>query len=231
MTGPAPLAALSKARLDVVDRGSSTITRSSVAFSFNPKELSVTKSSSWSPNTSPNAAGPSTQTYVATEPRTITMDLFFDGWETATEDVGDDVDALLGWIGVAGHMSNDQQARPPTLRFSWGRQVFECYLTQVNARFTMFRADGAPLRATVGVTLREKVAQTARTNPTSGGPPGRMSHVVRDGDTLQSIAFHQYGKPTMWRAIAIVNGIDDPAQLRSGTTLLLPAHDAARQLA
>jgi nucleoid-associated protein YgaU len=47
-------------------------------------------------------------------------------------------------------------------------------------------------------------------------------HVVRDGDSLQSIAYAMYGDPTRWRSIAEANGIDDPLALRRGSTLSIP---------
>ena len=47
-------------------------------------------------------------------------------------------------------------------------------------------------------------------NPTTRGIDAISSHVVRDGDSLPSIAFAAYGDPTLWRTIAEANGIDDP---------------------
>ena len=47
-------------------------------------------------------------------------------------------------------------------------------------------------------------------------------HTVRDGDSLQSIAYSMYGDPTRWRAIAEANGIDDPLALPRGRTLTVP---------
>ena len=44
-----------------------------------------------------------------------------------------------------------------------------------------------------------------------------------DGDTLQSVAYRELGKPTYWRAIAELNDIDDPMRLAPGTTLLIPS--------
>jgi nucleoid-associated protein YgaU len=49
---------------------------------------------------------------------------------------------------------------------------------------------------------------------------------VRDGDSLQSIAFDAYGDPTRWRPIAEANGIDDPLALRSGAELTIPVVEA-----
>jgi nucleoid-associated protein YgaU len=54
------------------------------------------------------------------------------------------------------------------------------------------------------------------------GFAGLSSHTVRDGDSLQSIAFAAYGDATKWRTIAEANGIDDPLRLRRGTVLSIP---------
>ena len=51
-----------------------------------------------------------------------------------------------------------------------------------------------------------------------------------EGDSLASVAFHEYGNPTMWRALAEANGIDDPLRVRPGTRLLVPRPDEAVQM-
>jgi nucleoid-associated protein YgaU len=66
-------------------------------------------------------------------------------------------------------------------------------------------------------------------NPTSGALDSRRSHVVGDGDSLHSVAYTEYGDPTLWRSLAIYNGIDDPLRLRSGLRIFIPtAAEAAR---
>jgi nucleoid-associated protein YgaU len=50
-----------------------------------------------------------------------------------------------------------------------------------------------------------------------------------EGDSLQSIAYRELGKAAYWRAIADLNGIDDPLRVTAGTVLLIPSvADAAR---
>ena len=49
------------------------------------------------------------------------------------------------------------------------------------------------------------------------------------GDTLQSVAFREYGRPTYWRAIAEANGIEDPLRLAAGTELLIPPRGEASE--
>ena len=52
-----------------------------------------------------------------------------------------------------------------------------------------------------------------------------VAAVVRDGDSLKSIAHRNYGDPNRWRLIAESNGIDNPLHLRRGTPLNLPRLD------
>ena len=46
--------------------------------------------------------------------------------------------------------------------------------------------------------------------------------MVRDGDSIQSVAHTAYGDATLWRRIAEANGIDDPMSLPRGTVLSIP---------
>ena len=52
--------------------------------------------------------------------------------------------------------------------------------------------------------------------------PGLVTHVVRDGDSIHSVAHTAYGDATLWRRIAEANGIDDPLSLPRGTVLSIP---------
>ena len=77
--------------------------------------------------------------------------------------------------------------------------------------------EGTPIRATCSVSMEEMPGEPAKQNPTSGGlslPPVRT---VVAGDSLASIAYAEYGDPTLWRPLAAFNGIDDPLRLRLGS--------------
>ena len=51
----------------------------------------------------------------------------------------------------------------------------------------------------------------------------RSIHRVVNGDTLASVAYHEYGDPTLWRQLANFNRIDDPARIPLGSVLMLPS--------
>ena len=124
--------------------------------------------------------------------------------------------------------------KSPQLTFSWGAGfIFECQLSSCTVKYTRFDSSGNPTRATLSNLKLERVpslldlAQMGlmATNPTSGGAPGRRSHVVTSGENLQHIATANYGNPRHWRALADNNGIDDPMRVRPGHHLYLPNPD------
>ena len=51
----------------------------------------------------------------------------------------------------------------------------------------------------------------------------RSIHRVVVGDTLASIAYGEYGDPTLWRPLADFNRIDDPLRIPLGSVLMLPS--------
>jgi nucleoid-associated protein YgaU len=51
------------------------------------------------------------------------------------------------------------------------------------------------------------------------------AYIVRKDDTLWSIATMLYGAQSRWQDLAQLNTIADPAELRTGTSLRVPAAD------
>src|SRR2546430_6898093 len=70
----------------------------SLEFTFNPTEYSVTKSARGKPppRNMKEKAGAKPE-YLGSEPQTISMQIFFDDWETAIGDVTKQVDQLFAW--------------------------------------------------------------------------------------------------------------------------------------
>jgi nucleoid-associated protein YgaU len=44
---------------------------------------------------------------------------------------------------------------------------------------------------------------------------------VKQGDTIDLIAFDEYGDSAMWRFIAATNNLDDPLRLKPGQVLAI----------
>jgi nucleoid-associated protein YgaU len=167
-------------------------------------------------------------------PTSISMEVFFDAFEELAGDVSHDVETLLVWTRPTPVSIARGLAQPPLLRFIWGAnpvlQGFQGYLKSVTARYTLFRSDGTPIRATASISLEEVTPEAASQNPTSGSLEGRRSYVVAEGDTLHSIAFREFARAALWRGLANFNQVDDPLRLSAGTALLIPTRGEAERL-
>jgi nucleoid-associated protein YgaU len=195
---------------------------------FNPKDFSVTKANSWDAKAAPgtSAAKP---TFGGGQPREMALQLLLDA-TLLTPQVS--VKEVSGKLFEAMNASKNEggaknKARPPTLTFTWGAFSFQGVAKSLTVQYQLFRPDGEPIRADVKLALMQwDVEGPAGQNPTTRSSGALGAHVVRDGDSLASIAYRVYGDPTQWRAIAEANGIDDPLRLRSGRALSVPSLEA-----
>jgi hypothetical protein len=202
-----------------------------LACRFNPRELSISKSATWQKTPVRGARTAPTPEFTGTLPRTLQIELFFDAWDDPARGVAGDLDVLFDWTNPTEKSRADGRPNPPVVVFHWGKaSYFDAFVKQVNAKYTLFAGNGIPLRATASVSFEEVPNEPGRQNPTSGGPPGRRTHVVAAGDSLHSIADREYGNPALWRGLAEANGIDDPLRLRPGTRLLIPSGREASEL-
>ena len=203
-------------------------------FEYNPTEYSVSKSAQWNRPRTKSAESATAPEFTGSNPTTIQMEIFFDAFEELAGDVSGDVETLLSWTRPTKLSLINKAAQPPLLKFMWGMNPvlmnFQGYLKTVTARYTMFRIDGTPIRATANITLEEVPSDADGTNPTSGSREGRRAVVVAEGDSLQSVAHREYGNAAWWRGLAAFNDIDDPFRLPPGTRLLVPTPVEAARL-
>jgi len=223
---------LPKATLSVVEGAGVT---PFLKFRYNPTEYSVSKSARWNRPPTRGAESATPPEFTGSDPMSISMEIFLDAFEETAGDVSGDIETLLSWTRPTPVSRTQGLAQPPLLRFVWGTspvlQSFQGFLKSVQARHTMFRYDGTPIRATANITLEEVTPETPAQNPTSGSREGRRAHVVTEGETLQSIAYREYGRPTLWRGLAAFNDIDDPMRVPPGSELLIPTTAEAVRLA
>ncbi len=197
---------------------------------FNPKEYTVAKSANWRRTAVPGAPSAPIAEFVGTNARTLQMTLFLDGWETGSEDVSLDVEALMSWTNPTRQSLDNHRPMPPIVFFHWGNKtLFDAYVKGVSAHYVLFTGEGVPLRASVDVAFEEVPTEPARQNPTSGGA-GARSRVVAAGETLHAIAYQEYGRAALWRGLAEVNDIDDALAVAPGTTLHIPPAPRAMEL-
>ncbi|GAA1769307.1 LysM peptidoglycan-binding domain-containing protein [Pseudarthrobacter sulfonivorans] len=207
-----------------LDKGGPPIGR--IKFQFNPKELTLGKSASWSRQTAKGNKKAGPPQYNGPMPSKLSLEMFFDASAKQDGDVVKRVEQLISCCTPTPASLKQNKGSPPWVLFRWGDLTGSLsYIASVQVKYTLFTAAGLPVRATCTVALEEIAGEPPKQNPTSGGLVPRRVHVLVEGETLAGIAYNEYGNPSLWRAVAAANGIDDPMRLRSGMSILLPAVD------
>jgi nucleoid-associated protein YgaU len=201
----------------------------SLAVQFNPSEYTLTKGAQLAEIPIPGLDQPIIQ-FVRGQTETLTLELFFDSTEGGTGAGATSVTTLTDQFYELIKIDPEAHA-PPVLQFRWGiafpgareRNVFKCVVASVRQQFTFFSPIGVPLRAKLTVELHEYKSladQIRQLNLQSADVT--KAHVVLEGETLPSIAYQEYGDPSVWRQIADANAIDDPLALAPGAILSVP---------
>jgi nucleoid-associated protein YgaU len=205
-----------------------------VSFQFNPASIAIAHTAPMAPSAGSGKQGDGTTTTATTINATdvdqlakangvtsISMrGVTFDGASVVTDCL-----RLLNWTHFAP-IPDDPTGKKealPRLKFIWGTQVYLVALNQVTINYTRFTPTGQPVRAQVDLTLHSIPKIPGPTNPSSGGFPGRRSHVLSGAETLPALATQCYGGPGRWREIAAANGFEDPLRVRPGTRVYLPS--------
>ena len=157
----------------------------------------------------------------------LSLELFFDTYEAGT-DVRDYTNKVFNLAKISSKTVDKEtgRGRPPKCMFSWGKTFnFPAVVTSVSINYTLFLSDGTPVRAKVSVSLEEAEdeEQQSPQNPTTQGTLGHKVYTVKPGDTIDRIAYSEYGNSALWRSIADANDLDNPMDLRPGQILAIQA--------
>ena len=202
---------------------------------FNPTEFTITKGNNWTFDAVKGTSLPKPK-FGGGKPREMAVTLLLDqSLPNDGKPVKEITDKLFKMMEVpSGSGGGNAKAAPPFITFQWGEMIpFKAACTSLSVVYQLFQPNGTPVRAEVRLSLTQaEPASSASassankgTNPTTRSDGGLGMHVVRDGDSLPSVAHRAYGDATSWRLIAEANGIDNPMHLRRGMTLNLPRLD------
>jgi hypothetical protein len=212
---------LSKAVIIVVD---GMLTGQMIECMFRPKEYTISKQNSWRKGEAKGLSVPQLE-FSGGGSSTLTMELFFDSYEFGT-DVRLNTNRIWQLMAIDPLLQDrtTSKGRPPLCQFQWGPVLtFKAVITNISQKFTMFKPDGTPVRATLTVSFQEaeETGKFPAQNPTTMSKPGYKVRVVKEGDSLDWIAFEEYGNSNLWRHIAEVNNLENPMKLTPGQVLTI----------
>jgi nucleoid-associated protein YgaU len=206
-----------------------------IKFQFNPNELTLTKTAEWNKQTTKSSKKAPPPEFIGAQPSTLSVDMFLDSNEVdptdPLRDINDDIEKLLGCCTPHREALTKNNPSPPFVAFSWGGKLnLIGVVKSVTVNYKLFDRQGTPTRALCKLIIEERAFVSKKQNPTSGALAVHGSHTVLAGDSLASIAYKEYNDPTLWRALAVKNGIDDPMRVAVGTRLLIPPPNEAGAL-
>ncbi len=204
-------------------------TREEVECMFRPKEYAFAKQNKWNSEVVIGKNVPDVK-FQGGQAMTLTMELFFDTYDTkdkVKKDVRTEYTNKIWKLMMINPKTKDKGHKgwPPRCEFRWGTSwSFQAVVTSINQKFTMFLGDGTPVRSTMNITFQQAAEEGKYPgqNPTTLSAPGYRTRMVKEGETLDWIAYEEYGDSSMWRILADTNDLGDPIKLSAGQVLAVP---------
>ena len=163
--------------------------------------------------------------YNASAPKVITLKLLFDSTGIIRGSTGDLEKQLQDFrdlvINYAGEIHE-----PYYLILSWGTLLFKGRLSDLQARYTLFRPDGTPVRAEVSISVTASVDDELREAKENKQSPD-VTHLVtiKAGETLPYLCYKIYGDSRFYLEVARVNRLESPSAVLPGLQLFFPPID------
>lgn len=216
-----PLSSVSKgpqkAKLIIVSPQSEA--GSEIPFHFNPGEYQLQKTNNFAEVAIPGLETPPLQ-YVRGSSEKLTTELLVDTADTLEDVRKKYTNSLRKLMNIDGRLH-----APPIVQMVWDGEIFRGVVDSLSISYVLFTPQGVPVRAKVGLSLKEYRSiqeQTDTTTSKNSSPDVVKTHIVRRGDNLSSIAALAYSDPALWREIAQHNDIKDPRKLEPGVVLNIP---------
>jgi len=200
---------------------------------FNPKEYSIEKSLSWeSSKAHEDAPVPE---FKSPSAMTLSVTLQFDTYEERISVRDKYIRRLEKYTFMTGSPAKDDKDvknhAPPRVMFCWGKLTFRGVIQSLSQKYTMFLADGTPVRAEVALKMQQ--VDTSAGNVEDESIVGKVTNVngaagtpyqVQPNDRLDLIASNELQDSSRWSEIADLNGIDNPFNLEAweGQQIMLP---------
>lgn len=173
--------------------------------------------------------------FKSTAPEQLRLDFFFDETHTI-EGYGNEQkytkgpyktvqDELKDFLDTVYHMEGEIH-RPRFLQLTWGTFKFSCILKNLDLNYTLFKADGTPIRIKIAATFLNYIAQDERVaREKKKSPDLTRIRNAKQGERLDLMTSEVYNTPQYVLQIAKANNLSSIRQLKQGQELRFPPLD------
>lgn len=195
---------------------------------FNPASLKVTYTNQV--DTKDQSTGSAMQ-YVGRGTSKLSVELIFDvsgANAENTTDVRKITEKVASFMKTTQEgTGKDTRFKVSGVRFQWGSFLFDGIIDSMDETLDLWSEDGYPLRSTVALSLSQPgIHFDLQTNPHATPPPASSAGQPPAGTTPLTPAAQgasvqgmvaSAGLKADWKAVAQLNGIENPRQLAAGT--------------
>jgi hypothetical protein len=180
--------------------------------------------------------------YLGKTSTTLSFDLHFDTADQGTPDAPVSVRTLTAAVErfVLPKGDGNTKDKPPKARFHWDELIIDGVIESVSIDFDLFAANGTPLRAKMGVSIKEQDAKyellksgPGANQPGNATPPGapgtgpgslgggitNASGIALAGESAADFAVRMGLDPSAWRGIAAQIGASSSLSLTAGASI------------
>jgi hypothetical protein len=221
-------AAKSQLKISICDTSGNTPTPkgNSISLLINPSELKLSRKTKYAGAVPLGDTG-SGRSFSRMQPARLNFSTVFDGTGVvpvpANLKLPSEVEDQLNALNDVVYTYNGKQHEPNVVQVLWGRLAFYGRLTSFNIEYTLFRPNGAPLRAKADMSFQGyKNPQESALEANRSSPDLSHSVVVTEGDTLPLLCHRIYGDSRYYVDVARFNGLHAFRALKPGLTLHFP---------
>ena len=170
--------------------------------------------------------------YVSTEPETVSFKLIFDGTGILPNSTKNTVFERIDKLKDICYYYNGKIHRPNYLKLVWGNNFsrtktgtknFTCQLSSLDVSYKLFAPDGSPLRAEASLTFTEfRNSKTIARTAAPSSPDLTHIRVVRQGDRLPLMCYEIYNDSSVYLQVAKANNITNFRELEPGQQIFFP---------
>jgi hypothetical protein len=221
------------------DASATPVPGSEVPVQFNPASLKLELANRVEGG---DTRGRQTRQYLGKTSTTLTFDLHFDTADQGSADAPVSVRTMTAAVErfVLPKGQGNTKQKPPKARFHWNELIIDGIIESVSIDFDLFASNGTPLRAKMGVSIKEQDAKyellksgpgaNPPGNATAPGAPGsgpgsssgglpNSSGTALAGESAADFASRMGLDPTAWRGIAAQVGATSALSLQAGATI------------
>ena len=167
--------------------------------------------------------------YKSSKPQDLKLDFTLDGTNTIEGYAYPDTPVVdqIALLKKVAYDFNGDIHRPNFLKIFWAENLqFPCILATLSINYTLFDADGNPLRAKVSAAFKQHLSNEKRDKEARANSPD-LTHIrqVQAGDRLDLMTYRIYNDSKFFMQIAQANGLSSLRQAPIGRSLKFPPID------